>query len=60
MFMNRAEICRDENRKIDYTDASMQALERRIDEVITDVGVRMRMEGSRVINAQAIFNRIRM
>ncbi|KAH3709622.1 hypothetical protein DPMN_069086 [Dreissena polymorpha] len=60
MYMNRAVICRDENGKIDYTDAILQALQRRIDEVLTDVGVRMRMEGTRVINADAIFDRILM
>ncbi|XP_052259553.1 uncharacterized protein LOC127863909 [Dreissena polymorpha] len=58
--MNRAVICRDENEEIDYTDAIMQALIRRENEVITDVCVRMIMEGSRVINAQAIFYRILM
>ncbi|KAH3865822.1 hypothetical protein DPMN_028866 [Dreissena polymorpha] len=60
MRMNRRVICRDENRKIDFTDAILQALKRRINEVITDVCVRMIMEGSRVINAQAIFHRILM
>ncbi|KAH3865661.1 hypothetical protein DPMN_028703 [Dreissena polymorpha] len=60
MYMNRVVICRDENVKVDYTDAIFQALQRRIDEVITDVGVRMRMEGTRVINADAIFDRILM
>ncbi|KAH3768755.1 hypothetical protein DPMN_169972 [Dreissena polymorpha] len=60
MRLNRSVICSDENGEIDYTDAILQALNRRINEVITDVCVRMIMEGSRVINAQAIFNRIRM
>ncbi|KAH3865416.1 hypothetical protein DPMN_028455 [Dreissena polymorpha] len=60
MRMNRAVICRDENGEFDYTDAIMQALERRINEVITDVCVRMRMEGSRFINADAISDRIMM
>ncbi|XP_052264035.1 uncharacterized protein LOC127867092 isoform X2 [Dreissena polymorpha] len=60
MLMNRVVICMDENRKIDYTDAILQAAVRRVNEVLTDVGVRMRMEGSRVINAQAIFDRILM
>ncbi|KAH3865560.1 hypothetical protein DPMN_028600 [Dreissena polymorpha] len=60
MRMNRGFICSDENGKVDDTDAIVQALKRRINEVLTDVGVRMRMEGSRVINAQAIFDRILM
>ncbi|KAH3875445.1 uncharacterized protein LOC127869393 [Dreissena polymorpha] len=60
MHTSRAEICMDENGKIDYTDAIMQALVRRIHEVVTDVGMRMIMEGSRVTNADAIFNRILM
>ncbi|XP_052264044.1 uncharacterized protein LOC127867095 [Dreissena polymorpha] len=60
MRMNRLAICRDENGRVDYTDAIVQALDRRINEVITDVGVRMIMEGSRVTNADAILNRILM
>ncbi|XP_052264146.1 uncharacterized protein LOC127867143 [Dreissena polymorpha] len=60
MRMNIVSICRDENWKIDDTDAIVQALDRRINEVVTDVCVRMRMEGSRVINAPAIFYRILM
>ncbi|KAH3689965.1 hypothetical protein DPMN_191119 [Dreissena polymorpha] len=60
MRLNRLVICKDENGEIDYTDAIMQALKRRTNEVLTDVSVRMRMEGSRVINAKAIFYRIMM
>ncbi|KAH3865426.1 hypothetical protein DPMN_028465 [Dreissena polymorpha] len=60
MRMIRLAICIDENDEIDHTDAILQALQRRIDEVITDVCVRMIMEGSRVINAQAILERILM
>ncbi|KAH3875360.1 uncharacterized protein LOC127869394 [Dreissena polymorpha] len=60
MRFNRAVICSDENGKVDHTDAIMQALDRRINEVDTDVGMRMIMEGSRVTNADAIFNRILM
>ncbi|KAH3865476.1 hypothetical protein DPMN_028515 [Dreissena polymorpha] len=60
MCVNRSVICSDENGTVDYTDAIVQALGRRIIEVLTDVGVRMRMEGSRVINAQAILDRIMM
>ncbi|KAH3865281.1 hypothetical protein DPMN_028320 [Dreissena polymorpha] len=60
MLTNRAAICRDENGKVDNTDAIIQALNRRLNEVITDVRVRMMMEGSRVINAKAIFDRMMM
>ncbi|XP_052259370.1 uncharacterized protein LOC127863769 isoform X1 [Dreissena polymorpha] len=60
MRMNRDLICTDENGEVDFTDAIWQALVRRMQEVVTDVGVRMRMEGSRVINAKAIFDRILM
>ncbi|KAH3865596.1 hypothetical protein DPMN_028637 [Dreissena polymorpha] len=60
MRMNRLAICMDENGEIDHTDAIWQALVRRINEVLTDVGMRMIMEGSRVTNAQAIFDRILM
>ncbi|KAH3865722.1 hypothetical protein DPMN_028764 [Dreissena polymorpha] len=60
MRMNRVEFCMDENEEFDYTDAIWQALKRRTDEVITDVGVRMIMEGSRVINADDICARIMM
>ncbi|KAH3734081.1 hypothetical protein DPMN_040521 [Dreissena polymorpha] len=55
MRMNRSVICMDE---VDYTDAIAQALIRRENEVMTDVCVRMIMEGSQVINAKAIFFRI--
>ncbi|XP_052263892.1 uncharacterized protein LOC127867016 isoform X1 [Dreissena polymorpha] len=58
--LNRVEICRDENGKVDFTDAIVQALIRRENEVITDVCVRMIMEGSRVINADDIFSKILM
>ncbi|XP_052259552.1 uncharacterized protein LOC127863907 [Dreissena polymorpha] len=60
MRMNRDLICTDENGEVDFTDAIWQALIRRENEVITDVCVRMRMEGSRVINTQAILERILM
>ncbi|KAH3865728.1 hypothetical protein DPMN_028771 [Dreissena polymorpha] len=60
MRMNRSVICSDENLEVHDTDAILQASERRINEVITDVCVRMIMEGSRVINAQAILERIMM
>ncbi|KAH3875395.1 uncharacterized protein LOC127869396 [Dreissena polymorpha] len=60
MRMNREVICSDENGDTYYTDAILQALDRRINEVITDVRMRMIMEGSRVINAQAIYVRIMM
>ncbi|XP_052241333.1 uncharacterized protein LOC127851544 [Dreissena polymorpha] len=60
MRMNRVVICSDENGEFDDTDAILQALKRRTDEVMTDVGVRMIMEGSRVIDADAIFDRIMM
>ncbi|KAH3865162.1 uncharacterized protein LOC127869735 [Dreissena polymorpha] len=60
MRMNREAICMDENGEVDHTDAIWQALKRRMDEVTTDVGVRMIMEGSRVINADAICARILM
>ena len=46
--LNRFAICIDENGKIDYTDAIWQALKRRTNEVMTDVCVRMRMEGSHI------------
>ncbi|KAH3865401.1 hypothetical protein DPMN_028440 [Dreissena polymorpha] len=61
MLMNRVAICMDENGEVDITDAILQALKRRTNEVISDVCVRMMiMEGSRVINAQAIFDSILM
>ncbi|KAH3865566.1 uncharacterized protein LOC127867092 isoform X1 [Dreissena polymorpha] len=61
MLMNRVVICRDENGEYDITDAILQALIRRGNEVITDVCERMIMEGSRVFNADAtIFDRIMM
>ncbi|KAH3865675.1 hypothetical protein DPMN_028717 [Dreissena polymorpha] len=60
MGQNRNEICTDENGEVDDTDAIVQALNRLIHEVIMDVCDRMIMEGSRVINTQAIFDRILM
>ncbi|KAH3865190.1 hypothetical protein DPMN_028229 [Dreissena polymorpha] len=60
MRMNRVAICMDENGEVDFTDAILQALCRRIDEITTDVCVRMIMEGSRVINADDIGVRILM
>ncbi|KAH3865245.1 hypothetical protein DPMN_028284 [Dreissena polymorpha] len=60
MHMNRVVICMDENREVDDTDAILQAFKRRLNEVMTDVFVRMIMEGSRVINANDIFKRILM
>ncbi|KAH3865199.1 hypothetical protein DPMN_028238 [Dreissena polymorpha] len=60
MRMNRVVICWDENGEFDYTDAILQAIERRMHKVITDVRMRMRMEGSRVFNADDIDFRILM
>ncbi|KAH3865461.1 uncharacterized protein LOC127867042 [Dreissena polymorpha] len=60
MLTYRDLICSDENGEVDDTDAILQALYRRRYEVITDVRVRMMMEGSRDINEDAVFFRILM
>ncbi|KAH3865330.1 hypothetical protein DPMN_028369 [Dreissena polymorpha] len=60
VHLHRVAIRMVENVEVDHTDAILQALTRRRNEVMTDVCVRMRMEGSQVINAGAIFLRIMM
>ncbi|XP_052268873.1 uncharacterized protein LOC127870285 [Dreissena polymorpha] len=55
MNNNRMILCGDESGKVDETDAILQALFR-----VQEVCLRMRMGGSRVINADAISDRIMM
>ncbi|KAH3865482.1 hypothetical protein DPMN_028521 [Dreissena polymorpha] len=60
MNNNRMILCGDDSGEVDETNAILQALYKRMNEVIQEVCVRMRMEGSRVINAAAISDRIMM
>ncbi|KAH3865669.1 hypothetical protein DPMN_028711 [Dreissena polymorpha] len=60
MNNNRMILCGDDSGEVDETNAILQALYKRMNEVIQEVCVRMRMEGSRVINADAISDRIMM
>ncbi|KAH3690203.1 hypothetical protein DPMN_194003 [Dreissena polymorpha] len=60
MNTNRMILCGDKSGEVDETDAILQALFKRMNEVIKEVCVRMRLEGSRVINADAISDRIMM
>ncbi|KAH3869779.1 hypothetical protein DPMN_032950 [Dreissena polymorpha] len=54
MHMNRLYLCRDENRVVDETDVTMLARQRRTHDIMREVGLKMFMEGSRVINLQDV------
>ncbi|KAH3875698.1 hypothetical protein DPMN_038973 [Dreissena polymorpha] len=52
--MNRAVVCMDENGVFDETDFIQQALQRRMDDILREVCLRIIMEGGRVNNVDDV------
>ncbi|KAH3792679.1 hypothetical protein DPMN_146178 [Dreissena polymorpha] len=57
---NRFLLCMDKNYVVDETDVMLQAITKRMDDIVTEVRERMIMEGSPVNSHQYVFDRILM
>ncbi|KAH3865499.1 hypothetical protein DPMN_028538 [Dreissena polymorpha] len=58
--IRRTNLCEDENWEIDESDFTLLAITRRNDVIVTEVGLVMILEGSRVINKEDVYDRMLM